>query len=137
MNRSALIARIPDATRLYLLKRKKDDLPPVDVNNADKRLSKQWFSLAAKAMLLNEDHGTLWLTFESNRIAQMNCMLYAWVVDDTIVRIGKSAGTFFVRFIDKTSYMRHGAGAEKYATRGIQAWPYHYRKGKQDSPEEI
>ena len=65
MNRSALIDRIPDADRLYLLKRKRDDLPPFDVNHAHEKLSKQGFSLAAKTMLLNEGRGALWLTFES------------------------------------------------------------------------
>jgi hypothetical protein len=137
MNRSALIDRIPDADRLYLLKWKRVDLPPVDVNHAHEKLSKQGFSLAAKTMLLNEGRGALWLTFESDRIARMDCVLYAWVVDDTIVRIGKSKGIFCDRFVTRTSYARNKAGSEKFVTAGIESWPNHYRKDKGDSPEEI
>lgn len=126
-----MIDRIPDSDRLYVLKRGMD-IPPVDVDRAHTRLIEQGFALAANAELLNDGGGALRITFlPSLDIVSSNHILYAWVVNDTIVRIGKSEHVFYRRF------GRSVKGAEeRFVTRAIRSWPRHYRKDKKDCPEE-
>lgn len=119
-----LLDRIPDSSRLYLLKYKRKDLPPRDVDFAHERLTAQDFALAARTELLNDDSGTLWIAFQSD-VARMRRILYAWVLADTIVRIGSSDGIFYSRFFEAGNVM---SGREKYVTPAIQAYPAQYRE---------
>jgi hypothetical protein len=111
-----LLDRIPDTDRLYMLKDGRP-VPPVDVDCAHQRLTAQQFALAARTELLND--GTLRITFDSD-IALKERIVYAWVLDDTIVRCGKSEGVFYKRFFNGGNVM---SGPEKYVTPAIQAYP--------------
>lgn len=107
-----LLELIPDSDRLYMLKSGRD-LPPVDVDRARKRLTEQNFALAAEAKL--RDDGTLWIDFERD-IGGESEILYAWVVDDTIVRVGSSYGVFRKRFFTSGYVM---SGPERFVTSAI------------------
>jgi hypothetical protein len=111
-----LLDRIPDSDPLYMFKDGRP-IPPVDVDCAHQRLTAQQFALAARTELLND--GTLRITFESD-IALKERIVYAWVLDDTIVRCGKSQGVFYKRFFKVGNVM---SGPEKYVTPAIQAYP--------------
>lgn len=117
-----LLDRIPDSDPLYMFKDGRP-IPPVDVDCAHQPLTAQQFALAARTELLND--GTLRITFGSD-IALKERIVYAWVIDDTIVRCGKSQGVFYKRFFKGGNLM---SGSEKYVTPAIQAYPVPQPRG--------